>query len=125
MGQKVLVIDDDEQDRKGIALALKREGYEEVLLAANEMEGLELVKTFQPDAVIIDVILAQQDGFDVCRAIKNSSPAQTKVIIITGHLEAIRAAKARVSGADEILEKTAGFKDIHRTIVRLFAEGGT
>lgn len=120
MKKRVLIIDDNEQDRKAMALALAREGYEELACAADEKEGLDLAKAFSPEVVVIDCVLTQVDGFDVCREIRAIDGLNPKIIVITGHLEAVQASKARVSGADELLEKTAGFANIPLTIERLF-----
>jgi two-component system, OmpR family, alkaline phosphatase synthesis response regulator PhoP len=122
MKKRVLIIDDNEQDRKAMTLALAREGYMEVASAADESEGLALAKTFLPEVVVIDCVLTQLDGFDVCRQIRDIDGIEPKIIVITGQLEAVHAPKARVSGADELLEKTVGFHNIHSTIERLFAE---
>ena len=119
MNKRILIIDDNEQDRKGMVLALRRDGYVEIAEAAGEDEGLVLARACRPDVVIVDVVLPANDGFDVCQAIKKIDGLAPKVIVITGHLEAVKAAKARVSGADEIIEKQAGFKNIHPTIQRL------
>ena len=116
---KLLIIDDDEQDRKGMTIALRKAGYRHVLSAATEAEGVSLARTFLPDIVIVDCVLTRMDGFDVCREIKSIEGLRSKIIVITGHLEAVDAAKARKSGADELLEKTVEFKNIHDTIQRL------
>jgi len=116
---KILIIDDNEQYRKGMTVALQRAGYRHVMSAGTETEGVALARTFLPDIVIIDCVLVRLDGFDVCRDIKAIEGLNSKIIVITGHLEAVDAAKARQSGADELLEKTAEFKNIHDTIQRL------
>jgi len=117
--KRVLIIDDNEQDRKGMILALRRDGYPDIAEADSEEDGLLLARAFRPDVVIVDVVLPANDGFDVCQEIKKIDGLAPKVIVITGHLEAVKAAKARVSGADEIIEKQEGFKNIHPTILRL------
>ncbi len=116
---KILIIDDNELDRKGMAVALRKAGYRQVMSAETETEGVALARTFLPDIVIVDCVLVRLDGFDVCRDIKAIEGLNSKIIVITGHLEAVDAVKARKSGADELLEKTVGFKNIHDTIQRL------
>ncbi|MFA5262147.1 MAG: response regulator, partial [Candidatus Omnitrophota bacterium] len=116
---KVLIIDDNDQDRKGMTIALHKAGYRQIMSAGTETEGVALARTFLPDVVIIDCVLIRLDGFDVCREIKAIEGVNSKIIVITGHLEAVDAAKARKSGADELLEKTVEFKNIHDTIQRL------
>ena len=115
--RKILIIDDEEQDRKSMALALERAGYSKISTASTAQEGVGIAKSFKPDVVLIDIVLPNADGFDVCKEIKAVKGMKAKVVImITGHLDAIDANKARSSGADEIIEKIPGFKNISSTI---------
>ena len=118
MSKKILIIDDEGPDRKGMAIALGKEGYSEVLLADTGDAGVEMAKSFNPDVILIDVVLKDMDGFDVCKRIKKES-AGARIIMITGHLDAVNAEKARNSDADEIIEKTVGFVNIGKTIMDL------
>ena len=102
-----------------MTIALHKAGYQHVMSAATEAEGVALARSFLPEMVIVDCVLTCQDGFDVCREIKAIEGLNSKIIVITGHLEAVDATKARKSGADELLEKTVEFKNIHDTIQRL------
>lgn len=63
----VLVIDDDAYIRRVIELKLKKNGYE-VVTASNGMEGLDLVHSLKPDAVITDLNMPNMDGEALCRA---------------------------------------------------------
>ena len=119
MNQKILIIDDDSQDRKGIMIALEKEGYGELLCAATAQEGLDLARGHNPGVIFIDVVLDKGiDGFDICVQLRQEGN-KAKIIMVTGHLDAVNAKKARVSGADEIVEKTAGFKNLGATIKRI------
>lgn len=113
---KILIIDDEEQDIKAIALALAKEGYTEISTAGGAEEGLEKARTFKPDAVLIDVVLGNTDGFDVCKQIGAIEGIAPKIIMVTGHLDAIDARKARISCANEIVEKGAGVENLARSI---------
>ena len=118
--ERILIIDDNQQDRKAMAVALKKSGYSDVSFAESGNEGIQVAASFRPDIVIIDVVLQEMDdGIDICKQIKSIEGLQAKVIIITGHLEAIDAPKARTSGADEIIEKKVGFANISQTIEAL------
>ncbi len=112
MREKILILDDNEQDRKGMAIALEKEGWGRVRLAEKGLEAVSLVNNYRPDVILIDVVLQDEDGFDVCRQIRAIEGFRPLMIMVTGHLEAIIAEKARTSGADEIIEKIPGFKNI-------------
>ena len=115
MDIKILIIDDEGPDRKGMAIALGREGFNEVLTADTGDAGIEMVKSFQPDVILIDVVLKEQNGFNICKKVKELG-LKSKIIMITGHMDAVNAKKAIQSGANEIIEKSAGFTNIGSTI---------
>ena len=119
MNTKILIIDDEEQDRKAAATVLKKQGYTNIEQATGEKDGMEKVLTFKPDIVLIDVVLKSVDGFDVCVKIKALKDIRPKVIMITGHMEAVIAKKAVASGADELIEKRDSFQDISLVLARL------
>jgi DNA-binding response OmpR family regulator len=107
MGKKILVIDDNEQDRKIMKRFLNKAGYEEILTAATGEEGIIKAKSEQPDLVILDTLLPDQLGFDICSQIKQDAKQNTPIIIIiTGTIDAVDAVKARESGADDYCVKT-------------------
>ena len=111
--RRVLVIDDEGADRKILARVLHGAGYENVVCRETGKKCVELSKSFRPDIILIDVVLKDDiDGFDVCKEIKSAEGLKAKVIMITGHLDAIHADKARRSSADEIVEKTPDFKNL-------------
>lgn len=119
MNKKILILDDEAQDRKGMAIALEKEGYGELFLAGTAQDGLSLVQTHNPDVIFIDVVLDKGiDGFDICVQLRQAGN-KAKIVMVTGHLDAINAQKARVSGANEIVEKIAGFKNLGVTIKRI------
>lgn len=64
--KKVLVIDDDAQIRRVVELKLRKQGYE-VLMAMNGEEGLHLINSEQPDAVVTDIMMPKLDGESLCK----------------------------------------------------------
>ena len=120
MSYKILIIDDDEADSKNVRIILEREGINDIFFSFSGRDGLEKAQALQPDLVLIDVVLPDTDGFDICRQLKGLLPA-IKVIMTTGHMDAVNAVKARGSGADELIEKVPGFQNLLRTIQDLQA----
>ena len=111
--KRILVIDDEEPDRKILTRVLQKAGYSGMLCVETGEKGIEARERFKPDIVLIDVVLQKGvDGFDVCEWFKSLEDSKPIVIMITGHLDAIHADKARSSGADEIVEKTSDFKNL-------------
>ena len=84
--KKILVIDDDVHIRRMMEIKFKKQGYE-VILARNGEEGLDLIQTQQPDAVITDLNMPKVDGKSLCEQtnyIKKERPFLT--IIVTARI---------------------------------------
>jgi len=83
MGQRILLIDDEEGIRKVLGITLEDIGYE-VLSAENGEEALRLFRKTVPPIVLTDIKMPGIDGIQVLKTIKDESP-DTEVIMITGH----------------------------------------
>ena len=80
--KKVLIVDDEAPIRRVLEFKLKNSGYR-VLIAKNGAQGLELIKTHQPDAVITDIMMPEIDGQQLCEqsnALKQDRPFLTIVV---------------------------------------------
>ena len=119
MLRKILIIDDEISDRKAMAIALEKDGFYNLFFAETAQQGLELARLQRPDVVVVDVVLDKgRDGFDVCIQLRKEG-IESKIIMVTGHLDAVNAKIARVSGANEIIEKTPAYKNLGATIKAL------
>ena len=78
--RQVLVADDEASIRRILETRLKMAGYN-VATAADGQEALEQFNAFQPDLVILDVMLPKMDGYEVCREIRKTS--DTPIIMLT------------------------------------------
>ena len=67
---RVLLIEDDRAVREGVALALRRQGHEVAPVTTGE-DGLERVRSFRPDVVVLDLMLPGMSGLDVCSRIRD------------------------------------------------------
>lgn len=102
---RVLVVDDEAGVRRVLKRLLSAEGYE-VLEASSGQEGLELLWSHGADTVLLDVMMPQMDGLEVCRRIrKNSRTAHTPVVFITAAIDRQFRRQARKVGADDFLSK--------------------
>ena len=106
--KKILIIDDNEQDRKIEKIFLNKEGFEEIIMAETGEEGVKKVQQEEPDIIILDTMLPGIDGFETCRQIrKTQGPKSPKIVILTGSIDAIDALKAKKVGADDYCVKTS------------------
>lgn len=100
---KVLVVEDEISIRKFIAVNLNRNNFE-VLETEDGETGIELVKSFSPEVVILDVMLPKMDGFEVCIQIRKLSP-QTIIIMLTARGEDMDKIMGLELGADDYMVK--------------------
>jgi len=102
---RILVVDDDTLIRQFVEDELKGEGYL-VSTAGNGEEALEKVAADPPDMILLDVMMPQLDGFEVCRRLKSD---QRTILIPVVLLTALTAIKERIKGievgADDFLNK--------------------
>jgi DNA-binding response OmpR family regulator len=117
--KKIVVIEDDDSIQKVLRARLEKAGYQ-VGVASTGAEGLDIVREMRPHVIILDVMLPDANGFDVCRQIKEIDEL-FRVIIYTGKLEAVDARRARQVGADDFTVKTVDFKYLLESIAKLTA----
>ena len=101
---KILIIDDNEQDRKIIKRYVGKAGYENIVMAETGNEGVEKAESEKPDLIILDTVLPDTVGFEVCKKIREFG--DMKIIMMTGTIDAVDAVKARGAGADDYCVKT-------------------
>jgi signal transduction histidine kinase len=102
---KVLVVDDDERIVDVLSAILARDGYQ-ILSARLGRGALDIIASERPDVVVLDVILPDLDGIEVCRLIKQNPKTHfLPVILVTGWAARARQLDGLVSGADDFLNK--------------------
>ncbi len=81
---KILIIEDEPQINRLIELVLISGGYYRIRKAYDGKEALDIIKTDKPDLVLLDVMLPEIDGFELCKIIKQDSDLQSiQVIMLT------------------------------------------
>jgi DNA-binding response OmpR family regulator len=106
-GRKKLLIVDDDQD----LVDLMRDGFErdgrfEIRTANNGFDAGMQVKEFRPDLVVLDVMLPDINGREVCQRVRSDRTMDTvKILCISGMVEADKIADLRSSGANDFMQK--------------------
>ena len=77
---KILVVDDDRNIVDLVRLYLERDGYQ-VLVAYDGLEALKLARQRRPDLIVLDLLLPEVDGLDVCRILQTES--KVPIIMLT------------------------------------------
>ena len=109
MGTKLLVIDDDSNISEMLSLHLESEGYE-VKTALDGVEGMNFFKMYEPDLVLLDIMLPRKDGWQVCREIREFSTKP--IIMITAKSETFDKVLGLELGADDFLVKPIDIKEL-------------
>jgi DNA-binding response OmpR family regulator len=106
---KILIIDDDLKLVKNIETYLKDFGYQ-TEAALNGVEGLKKVKSFQPDLVILDLMMPELDGLEVCKEIRkdNSVP----ILMLTARGKESDIVVGLEVGADDYLTKPFSLREL-------------
>jgi two-component system OmpR family response regulator len=100
--QKVLVVDDDPHIREVVCFALRRAGYQP-LPAADGLVALELAAREMPALVVLDILMPELDGTEVCRRLRRSS--DVPVIFLTSKDEEMDRILGLELGADDYVVK--------------------
>jgi excisionase family DNA binding protein len=104
--RKALVVDDDEELVELIRDVLEADGRFDIRIANNGFEAGMTVKEYRPDIIVLDVMLPDINGKDVCELVRaDSSLDDTKIICISGMVEADKIGELLQSGANEFLQK--------------------
>jgi DNA-binding response OmpR family regulator len=117
---KIVVIDDEAGTRCLVENALQFDGHQ-VLVAADGVSGMRLIREEQPDIVITDILMPDQDGLGIISSLRREFP-QVKIIAISGGgtvggLDLLVA--ARRLGADATLAKPFAPEELFESVNRL------
>jgi adenylate cyclase len=108
----VLIVDDEEQNRSLLHDPLEARGYE-IAEAENGMIALEKIAARLPDVILLDVMMPQMDGFEVCRRLKtDSKTAHIPILMVTALSERKERLMGIAVGANDFLNKPVDIQDV-------------
>ncbi len=114
-GNKILVVDDDDNARNSLSDLLKECGYD-VSTAGNGKEAVDVANQENPLVVLLDTHLPDIDGYAVCRQLKQERHFTGRVVVYTGCVDVVDAEKAKQAGADDYVVKTDDFEDLLKAL---------
>ncbi len=104
--RKVLIVDDDVELVELLVDVFQRDGRFDIRTANNGFDAGMFVKEFRPDLVVLDVMLPDINGKEVCQRVRSDSSLDTvKIICISGMVEQDKVADLRAAGADDFMQK--------------------
>ena len=109
MSQRILVVDDEPSVTDLIAYNLHKALYE-VQVAADGRTALRLAREYQPDLILLDLMIPEVDGLDVCRELRKSS--DVPVIMITARGEELDRVLGLEIGADDYVTKPFSMREL-------------
>ena len=107
--QRILIADDDVNIAELISLYLTKEGYE-TKRAADGREALRMVPIFDPDLIILDIMMPEMDGYEVCREVRKNN--STPIIMLTAKGETFDKVLGLELGADDYMVKPFDTKEL-------------
>lgn len=105
----ILLVDDEASILKGLKLSLEREGFT-VLTADNGRKAIEMAEAESPDLIVLDLMLPEIDGLEVCRTIRRTSTVP--IIMLTARSEDIDKILGLELGADDYLTKPFNSREL-------------
>ncbi len=126
--RKVLIVDDDEELVELLSDVFARDSRFDIRTANNGFAAGMLVKEFRPDLVVLDVMLPDINGKEVCERVRSDETLESvKIICISGMVEQDKVAELREAGADDfmhkpfnvdrLLDRACDLLDIQRTVI--------
>jgi DNA-binding response OmpR family regulator len=115
---KVLVVDDDPGIVKVVRAYLKQEGFQ-VLVAYDGKKAMQIARNDKPDLVVLDLMLPEMDGWEVCRALRKES--DVPIIMLTARVEETDKLIGLELGADDYVTKPFSPRELVarvRTVLR-------
>jgi DNA-binding response OmpR family regulator len=118
--QRVLIADDDPSIVLSLEFLLERAGYD-VRVAGDGETTLAEVRHWQPDILLLDVMLPARSGLDVCRLLRSDARwDRMKIVMLTARGQAAEIAQGLSLGADRYVTKPFGTRELLATLRCLF-----
>jgi DNA-binding response OmpR family regulator len=121
--QRILVVDDEVDVLELVTYNLRRAGYE-VSLATNGLDAIDLARSQRPDLIILDLMLPEVHGFDVCDVLrKDPTTANIPIIMLTAWASDSARVLGLEVGADDYITKPFSPRELVLRVNRLVHRG--
>ena len=120
MARKVLIVEDDGNIAELLHLYLEKESFE-TAVAGDGLKGLELFNSFQPDLVLLDIMLPGMDGYELCRRLRSKTSAP--VLFLSARDTELDKVVGLEIGGDDYLAKPFGVRELIARVRALLRRG--
>ena len=118
---RILVVEDEDNIATALEFLITREGYDHDRVA-NGGEALPRIRDTRPDLVLLDVMLPEVSGYEICEGIRTDpSLSDIKVLMMTARGSVIERRKSLELGANGFISKPFELKDLRDEVRRLLA----
>ncbi len=122
MAKKILIVDDEPNIVTSLEFLMEQVGYE-VRVARNGDAALESVRSFEPDLILLDVMLPKKSGFEVCQKIRENPLWQNiQIVMLTAKGRESEVAKGLAIGADTYITKPFSTKELVARVRQMVGE---
>ena len=112
MAKKILIVDDEPNIVISLEFLMKKEGFE-VAVASDGEEALAKVASFDPDLLLLDIMMPKKSGYEVCEALRaDLSRGGLLIVMLTAKGRDTEVAKGLAIGADAFVTKPFSTKDL-------------
>ncbi|HYO26930.1 MAG TPA: response regulator [Azonexus sp.] len=121
MVHKILIVDDEPNIVISLEFLMRKEGFE-VAVANDGDEALAKVASFNPDLILLDVMMPKKSGFEVCEALRaDPQRAGLQIVMLTAKGRDTEVAKGLALGADAYVTKPFSTKDLVAKVKAMLA----
>jgi DNA-binding response OmpR family regulator len=119
MSKRVLVVDDEPNIVMSLEFLMRRAGFE-VAVARNGREALEALEGTPPDLLLLDVMMPEFDGYEVCEQIRARPEWNaTKIVMLTARGREVERERGLALGADAYVTKPFSTRDLVEQVKRM------
>ena len=120
MANKILIVDDEPNIVISLEFLMKKDGF--AVAVASDDEALALVASFNPDLLLLDVMMPKKSGFEVCEALRaDPERAGLKIVMLTAKGRDTEMAKGLAIGADAYVTKPFSTKELVDKVKEMLA----
>lgn len=118
--KKILVVDDDPYILMSLEFLMKKNGYD-VMVARNGIEALEIVEKQIPHIILLDIMMPDVDGYEICKHIKKSKTlSNCKIVFMSAKTKEADIKKGYDLGASLYIKKPFSTRELVKEIASLF-----
>lgn len=119
--KRILVVEDEDNIAIALDYLMMREGYEQKRIATGA-GAVELIRQMRPDLVLLDVMLPEVSGYEICQQVRlDPGLAQVKILMMTARGSAMERRKGLAMGADGFISKPFELKALRAEVRRILA----